>query len=194
MAPECTFSPRQSGFSPYGATATQQVKVTAVGSSRRWVYVGGSSADSSGSPQVSSPEQLVVRGVLELERDQPHVHLVIHRSPRELATIHRLGISALIRARQAFYVSAGPTVEVHRSPPKPPVADVRVIESYCDDRRGAVRRRNQRAGIVAASASPLPTGKNGSARPCTTSVGRVSSPRRSRHRGVQSSRANTIPS
>src|SRR5437588_9193454 len=148
---------------------------------------GRSSADSSGSPQVSSPEQLVVRGVLELERDQPHVHLVIHRSPCELATIHRLGISALIGARQAFYVSAGPTVEVHRSPPKPPVADVRVIESYCDDRRGAVRRRNQResiapatlsaaasrravpmssrtsscaAGIVAASASPLPTGKN----------------------------------
>src|SRR6266545_1694767 len=117
MAPECTFSPRQSEFSPCGATATQQVKVPAVGSSRRWVYVGGSSADSSGSPQVSSPEQLVVRGVLELERDQPHVHLVIHRSPRELATIHRLGISALIRARQAFYVSAGPTVEVHRSPP-----------------------------------------------------------------------------
>src|SRR5437870_3310767 len=67
----------------------------------------------------------VVRGVLELERDQPHVHLVIHRSPRELATIHCLGISALIRARQAFYVSAGPTVEVHRSPPRPPVADVR---------------------------------------------------------------------
>jgi hypothetical protein len=56
----------------------------------------------------------LVRGVLELERDQPHVHLVIHRSPRELATIHCLGISALIRARQAFYVSAGPTVEVHR--------------------------------------------------------------------------------
>jgi hypothetical protein len=37
---ERTFSPRQSGFSPYGATATPQVKVTAVESSRRWVCVG----------------------------------------------------------------------------------------------------------------------------------------------------------
>src|ERR1700737_54280 len=40
-----------------------------------------------------------------------------------------------------------------RSPPKPPVADVRVIESYCDDRRGAVRRRNQRASIAPATLS-----------------------------------------
>ena len=40
----------------------------------------------------------------------------------------------------------------------------------------------------------VPTGKNGSARPCTTSVGTVSSLRRSRHRGAQLSRANTVPS
>ena len=40
------------------------------------------------------------------------------------------------------------------------------------------RTSSRAAGIASASASPLPTGKNGSARPCTTSVGSVSSPRR----------------
>jgi len=54
--------------------------------------------------------------------------LVIHRSPRELATIHRLGISALIRARQAFYVSAGPTVEGAPLAAETARVDVRVSE------------------------------------------------------------------
>ena len=39
---ECTFSPRQSGFSPYGVSATPQVKVTVACSSRRRVSGGGS--------------------------------------------------------------------------------------------------------------------------------------------------------
>ena len=96
-------------------------------------------------------------------------------------------------------------LRVHRPPAKPPVAGVQVSESQGAGRCGPVRRRSQRAsiaavtspaaasrravpmssrtssraaGIAPASASPLPTGKNGSARPCTTSVGSVSSPRR----------------
>ena len=47
------------------------------------------------------------------------------------------------------------------------------------------------AGNLPASAFALPTGKNGSAAPCTTSVGAVISGSRSRQRGVQSSFENT---
>ena len=92
-----------------------------------------------------------------------------------------------------------------RSPAKPPVGDARACSRRGAGHCGPVGRRRHRAsmaavtlsaaasrravpmssrtssraaGIAAASASPLPTGKNGSARPCTTSVGSVSSPRR----------------
>ena len=47
-------------------------------------------------------------------------------------------------------------------------------------------------GISPASALALPTGKNGSAAPCTTSVGAVISGSRWRQRGVQSSLENTV--
>jgi hypothetical protein len=46
-------------------------------------------------------------------------------------------------------------------------------------------------GISSASAFALPTGKNGSAAPCTTNVGAAISGSRSRQRGVQSSLENT---
>src|SRR5215208_4465025 len=60
--------------------------------------------------------------------------------------------------------------------------------------RAARSSTSRRApGISRASASPLPTGKNGSRRPCTTSAGIASSDRRSRQRGLQSSLANTMP-
>ena len=116
-----------------------------------------------------------------------------------------LGISALIRSRSASTSRPVRRLRVHRPPANPLVAGVQVSESQGAGRCGPVRRRSQRAsiaavtspaaasrravpmssrtssraaGIAPASASPLPTGKNGSARPCTTSVGSVSSPRR----------------
>ena len=115
------------------------------------------------------------------------------------------GISALIRSGSASTSRPVRRLRVHRPPAKPPVVDVQVSEEEGADRCGPVRRRSQRAsiaavtssaaasrravpmssrtssraaGIASASASPLPTGKNGSGRPCTTSVGSVSSPRR----------------
>src|SRR6266511_320418 len=57
----------------------------------------------------------------------------------------------------------------------------------------ASSRTSSRApGISRAIASPLPTGKNGSRRPWTTSVGTSISGRRLRQRGLQSSLANTM--
>src|SRR5215468_1295128 len=59
----------------------------------------------------------------------------------------------------------------------------------------ASSRRSSRApGISREIASPLPTGKNGSRRPWTTSVGTSISGRRSRQRGLQLSLATTMPS
>lgn len=63
----------------------------------------------------------------------------------------------------------------------------------CRGARWSSRTSNRAPGIWAASASPLPTGKNRSARPCRTSVGTARSASCSRHRGAQSSRANTNP-
>jgi hypothetical protein len=53
-----------------------------------------------------------------------------------------------------------------------------------EDRQGG-------AGISSASASPFPTGKNGSAAPCTTRVGAVNSGSCSRQRGATAEMVKT---
>ena len=62
------------------------------------------------------------------------------------------------------------------------------------DRSGGLLEDEQpRPGISRATASPLPTGKNGSRRPWRTSVGTLIPGRRSRQRGLQLSLENTMP-
>src|SRR5262249_54144219 len=121
--------------------------------------------------------------------------------PFEIAIRHGRATTPAIGARRTL---EHPTPAAARMPyPRPravlyPSASIASATSPAAASRIAVaassRTSSRTPGISRAIASPLPTGKNGSRRPWTTSVGTSISGRRSRQRGLQLSLANTMPS